>query len=210
MKGIGRYLAVFLAVLLAVCAAALSGSPTHAASGRLVGCTTPSPLIPAGGSTIPQVRGAAPGGELWAVLPYPSPEPAYTLLKIVFYMTGSGPLHLSAVGPGGRTAEPSGGPDLHGPGSGPAAHPGDNWGSEWVFNAAGCWRLHAQRTDVAGNIWLDVAAPSLRIASFSVQQRGHPGPVTLTGAPVVFVIRVLTAHTGPAVPTARLAIRESG
>ncbi|WP_319462743.1 hypothetical protein [Micromonospora sp. RTP1Z1] len=63
--------------------------------------------------------------------------------KIVFRMTGRGALSIQAAGPGG-TVEPTW-LEEHGPGGSNWQRPGDEWGTGWIFPAAGCWTVTATR-----------------------------------------------------------------
>jgi hypothetical protein len=47
---------------------------------------------------------------------------------------------------------------------GPEAHaessfhrPGDEWGTGFSFDSAGCWRIHLERSVGSGDVWLAVA-----------------------------------------------------
>lgn len=194
-----------LILLLAGCSPAVQA---HAGSSAVSGrspCTAPSPysLSPKGA---PQVQSTASGGQLWA-LPLPPPQTEQTLLKIVLRMTGTGALHLSAAGPGGQIVPPAGGPFPY-MGS-DWDHPGDEWGTLWNFPAAGCWDIRARRTDISGDIWLDVAATSVRITSFSVRRQGHHQSTTQVGMREVFIIWA-EIHNAYALPRATVTIRHHG
>jgi len=77
-------------------------------------------------------------------------------LKIVWRMTGSGPLRIAVVAPDGSARPLLFGPERH---TGSSYHrPGDEWGTGFRFDTAGCWHIHLMRTDTSGDIWLDVAA----------------------------------------------------
>jgi len=71
-------------------------------------------------------------------------------------MTGSGVFSISATGPAGAVIRPIWGPDLHGSSS--WNRPGAEWGTCWVFPAAGCWTVTAKRGTASGYIVLRVAA----------------------------------------------------
>jgi hypothetical protein len=75
-------------------------------------------------------------------------------VKIVWRMTGTGALHLSAVSPAGRTVPVQWGPDWHLSSS--FHRPGEEWGAGYRFASAGCWRLHAQRATGTADAWLYV------------------------------------------------------
>jgi hypothetical protein len=122
-----------------------------AAPGLAAGCDTSAPA--ASNAGFPEVRGVAKHGKLWALLFYHPPAATNTDLKIVLRMTGSGQLHVKAIGPAGqqerpRWVEKHGGSNWN--------RPGDEWGTGWRLPTAGCWRLHATRKHVTGNVWLTV------------------------------------------------------
>jgi hypothetical protein len=109
-------------------------------------------------SFLPQVEGTGQGASLWGLLMFPHPLPARTgdQEKIVWRMTGSGPLRLEAIGPGGELHRPAWGPDPH-EGSN-WDKPGDEWGAGYVFTVAGCWDLRAIRGGVSADVWLPVVS----------------------------------------------------
>ena len=74
-------------------------------------------------------------------------------LEIVVKMTGSGPFHILAVGPGEQIVK-HGWTELHGGSN--WKRPGDAWGTGWKLPSAGCRRLHATRRNAGGNIWLEI------------------------------------------------------
>jgi hypothetical protein len=138
--------------------------------------------------------GTATGGEFLALLDPRSAAVANVPAKIVFAMTGTGPLHITAVGPDGRIISPSDGPTPHLASS--WSPPGDEWGSIWLFPAAGCWHLHAVRNDITGDLWFNVTALQLRITGFAIRQRGRDRTTITSGVPAVFVIRTATNAPG--------------
>jgi hypothetical protein len=76
-------------------------------------------------------------------------------VKIVWRMTGSGPLKLAAYDVHGRKVplawiEPHGGSNYR--------RPGDEWGSGYRFPHPGCYRLTARRTVGSAEAWLRVRA----------------------------------------------------
>jgi hypothetical protein len=103
---------------------------------------------------MPELRGVARGADLWALAFAPLPFARGKEIKIVWRMTGSGPLEISAILPDGTRAKRTFGPEEH---SGSSWHrPGQEWGTGFVFPKAGCWRLHLARTTGAGDVWLPV------------------------------------------------------
>jgi hypothetical protein len=82
---------------------------------------------------------------LWALLFPTRPETsAGDEIKIVFRITGSGALSIDATGPDGTTVGPAWGPEIHSGSN--FDHPGDEWGTGWVFPTPGCWVIGAKRT----------------------------------------------------------------
>jgi hypothetical protein len=99
-------------------------------------------------------------GSLWALF-FPTAEgpgvKAGREAKIVWKIDGSGTFTISATGPGGATTSPSWGPTPHG--SSTWERPGDEWGTGWVFPAAGCWTVRAATSDGgAGELRMAVTA----------------------------------------------------
>jgi hypothetical protein len=116
-------------------------------------CEPPSPpAVTMGFADFRDVRGTAPGGELWA-LTQPLPLPSGRELKIVWRMTGSGDLRLEARHPDGTRVLPR---FLTFHGGSSWSRPGDEWGSGFTFPKAGCWEVQATRDSVTGRIWFVV------------------------------------------------------
>jgi len=84
-----------------------------------------------------------PGVNLWGLLfgSYPISRAKET--KIVWRMTGTGTIHVTAVSPVGQEIAPAWGPEAHS--SSTWHRPGDEWGTGFVFPVAGCWTLHIDR-----------------------------------------------------------------
>jgi hypothetical protein len=101
-----------------------------------------------------EVRGTSPDAELWA-LPFAAlPFKPGKEVKIVWRMTGSGPLEVGAALPDGTRATLAWGPEGH---SGSTwKRPGEEWGTGFVFPKAGCWRVHLTRTTGQGDVWFSV------------------------------------------------------
>jgi len=111
-----------------------------------VACTTTSTAF--------ELQGVGQGVTLYGqiMLTHVPPVTTRDEAKIVWRMTGSGPLRLSTVGPGGVVGKLAWGPEAHGGSN--YDRPGDEWGAGYRFPAAGCWRLHAERTVGSADAWL--------------------------------------------------------
>lgn len=105
----------------------------------------------------PEVQGTGDGATLYGLLMAAAPPPVRTgePVKIVWRMTGSGPLRLSTTDPRGRPVPLQWGPELHA--GSDYNRPGQEWGAGYRFGTSGCWRLHAQRTSGSADVWLQVA-----------------------------------------------------
>jgi len=102
-------------------------------------------------------QGTGDGATLWAL--FFLTEPVLTAgkeIKVVWRMTGSGEFSVSATGPDGTVVKPVWGPEWHGGSS--WDRPGEEWGTGWVFPAAGCWTVSATRNSGSGYLVLRVAA----------------------------------------------------
>lgn len=157
----GAVIVIGLALLLvAACATPFSANRAPTATPRLTptatvvggpGCHPPSPVTPSS-IELPEVHGQASNGELWALL-FNSLH-AKQEIKIVWRMTGTGALHLVALGPQGQRLAPVWGPEGHGDSN--WERPGEEWGAGFTFPVAGCWDVHATRNDNVGDVWLMV------------------------------------------------------
>lgn len=145
-------------ILVAACAVPLSANratsvaPKPTATATAVGspdCNPPSRVTPSS-IGLPEVHGQASSGELWALLF--NNLRVKQEIKIVWRMTGTGDLHLIALGPQGQHLAPAWGPEGHGGSN--WDRPGDEWGTGFTFPAAGCWDMHATRDDTSGDVWL--------------------------------------------------------
>jgi hypothetical protein len=171
-------LAAVLAVLLAVtgCTGSSHGAPGASGPARgtspaLVGssapvgstpalgeagCHPPSPLSASSIGVGLQVQGTGHGAQLWGLLMFAHVGAARVSdqEKIVWRMTGSGPLTLTAVSPGGVRHRPVWGPEAHGGSN--WNKPGQEWGAGYVFTTPGCWDLHAARGSAYADVWIRV------------------------------------------------------
>ncbi|MBN6052369.1 hypothetical protein JYK22_10545, partial [Nonomuraea sp. RK-328] len=124
--------------------------------------TTAGPAVAAGcrglglgtDGGLPEVRGEGQGAEVWGLLFAPAPFERGREVKIVWRMTGEGPLTVTATLPDGTRARRTFGPEQHGGST--WKRPGDEWGTGFVFPKPGCWRFDLTRTRGTGRVWLPV------------------------------------------------------
>ncbi|OPG04226.1 hypothetical protein B1L11_38145 [Microbispora sp. GKU 823] len=153
-------------MLVAGCAGTETSGPETPGTGA--GTTLPSASVPASvparascertaGSTanaLPEVRGTGRGAEVWGLMFAPLPFSAGREVKIVWRMTGEGPLRVTAALPDGTVARLTWGPEAHG---GSTWHrPGQEWGTGFVFPKPGCWEITLTRDRGSGTVWLPV------------------------------------------------------
>ena len=107
----------------------------------------------------PEIEGTGHGATLYGLIMAKTPPPIHAgdAVKIVWRMTGRGPLRLTAIDPSGKLVPLTFGPEPHG--SSNYSRPGFEWGSGCRFDTAGCWRLHAQRTVGSADALVRVLPP---------------------------------------------------
>lgn len=143
-------------------------APSAVAPPGRSGCRPPSPAWALGGDRrAPEARATARRAELWALffLPPRARWAAPRMLvvrglvkrevKIVWRMTGAGPLRITAVGPGGLVLRAQWGPERHDDST--WKRPGAEWGTGFVLPRAGCWRFRVTRASGSGDLWLVAA-----------------------------------------------------
>lgn len=148
------------AVLIVAAGCATSGpaaqtqppSATTAPATTRVGCHG-TPVI-SQGDGFPEARGVSRDAEVWGLLFAPVPFERGKEVKIVWRMTGEGPLKVTAALPDGTRAKPTFGPEQHEGSS--WRRPGEEWGTGFVFPKAGCYRVNLTRTRGSGHLWLPV------------------------------------------------------
>ncbi|TMR93693.1 hypothetical protein [Nonomuraea basaltis] len=128
-------------------------SPSLSPVATGAGCNGTSVLL---GDGFPEVQGTAEDAELWGLLfaKAPPPLPRGEEIKIVWRMTGEGPLQVRGVLPDGTRATLIWGPEAHGGSS--WKRPGEEWGTGFVFPKRGCWKIELTRTRGSGHVWLPV------------------------------------------------------
>ncbi|MGP3914499.1 hypothetical protein [Nonomuraea sp. 10N515B] len=117
------------------------------------GCNGTSVFL---GQGFPEVRGTSADAELWGLLfaKAPPPLPHGEEIKIVWRMTGEGPLQVKATLPDGTQARLAWGPQQHGGST--WRRPGQEWGTGFVFPKRGCWKIELTRTRGSGHAWIPV------------------------------------------------------
>ena len=98
-------------------------------------------------------------GSFWALFFTAVPPCAGREIKIVWRMTGSGTFTFRALDAHGMLIDPLGTPQPHDAST--WSHPGSEIGTGFSFPHSGCWRIHVERSDVAGDLWLHVAPNDL-------------------------------------------------
>jgi hypothetical protein len=120
----------------------------------LATCAAPSRFGDGGASK--EIRGTSRDASLWGLALGPGhvpPRPGDEL-KIVWRMTGTGPLRVDLEAPDGTTQPLVFGPEPHYASS--YNRPGNEWGTRFRFVRAGCWHIHFTRNDTSGDVWLQV------------------------------------------------------
>ena len=98
------------------------------------------------------------GSNLWALVFAPLPIKAGAETKIVWRMGGHGEFHIAAQTTDGTVARLSFGPEAHGDSSWNIPNT-DEWGTGMIFPTPGCWRVHASRDGIRGDVYFLVVQP---------------------------------------------------
>jgi hypothetical protein len=128
--------------------------PSEPSTATLATCSTPTRFGAQSASN--EIRGATTKGSLWGLAFGHVPPRAGDELKIVWRMTGNGPLRVVFNAPDGHARPLVFGPEAHG--SSNYHRPGDEWGTGFRFATPGCWHIHLTRAGTSGDVWLDIAA----------------------------------------------------
>ncbi len=128
---------------------------TAAARPSTPSCATPSSF---GTDLAPnEIRGTSPDGQLWGLaFADHIPPKVGDQVKIVWRMTGSGPLRVTLTSPRGTHPPLTFGPEAH-TGASTYDRPGDEWGTGIALTLPGCWQIHLARDDTQGDVRLVVA-----------------------------------------------------
>jgi hypothetical protein len=96
----------------------------------------------------------ARNGSIAALVFGELPAQVGTQLKVVWRVTGSGALTVTSERPDGTAAALAFGPEAH---EGSTFHrPGDEWGTGFLFDAAGCWHIDVSRGQVSARVPIEV------------------------------------------------------
>lgn len=119
-------------------------------------CDTLTPVLESE-SQLPEVEGVSDSATVFGLLflTHSLPVRRGDEVKIVWRMTGEGELIVVSTSPTGRRGEITFGPDPHTSSS--YNRPGDEWGTQFLFDEPGCWHIHLERTVGQGEVWLSVA-----------------------------------------------------
>jgi hypothetical protein len=143
-----RRLSAALVLLALVAGCTSAPSPTPSPSSLPPTCPASADLPPDA-----ERQGTGDGVTLWALFFGPRVI-ATQEIKIVWRMTGTGDVTMTAAGPEGRVLKPSWGPQAHSGSN--YSRPGDEWGTGWVFPQAGCWTINASRSSGQAHLSLRV------------------------------------------------------
>jgi hypothetical protein len=102
------------------------------------------------GARVPSV-----GGTVWGLAIGRVPPSVGDDLKIVWRVTGRGPLRVSFTDPAGRRRPLSFGPERHLASN--FVHLGAEWGTGFRFDRPGCWTIRLTRTGTRATVRLGVA-----------------------------------------------------
>jgi hypothetical protein len=166
---IARAACVLVAGVIAIACSSPTNSGSHAlgspssTGGAYLGSLGTAGCKPAaavhgwqGAAGFPEVGVASSRGSFWALFFTPVPPPSGQDIKVVWRMTGTGAFTFRASDVDGRMAALIWGPEAHGGSN--WNHRGDEVGTGFNFPHAGCWDIHVARSNVAGDLWVEVAS----------------------------------------------------
>lgn len=194
---------VSLAIGLVLCALVPGAAPRSASAQITVRCQTVSPSDVSVGALI----GNARGGHFYASVPQNVSIDTET--KVVVRMTGTGPLHISAIGPDQMTVSPRFlDPHIYGS-NWNGVLPGDEWGTAWSLPMPGCWDLHAERTGVTGDVYFNAVVPVLKTFTLQIRSQRQAGNVFRSGIPIRFSVQPLFEPTTALIPYGTITIKDA-
>ena len=139
-----------VAALLVVAGLATFGTGGSVAATGPTRCATPAATVTGGR----ELHAPTTRGEVWALPLNPTPPKVGDSLKIVWRVTGKGPLHVRFRDPQGRTHPLVFGPQRHS--SSTFRHPGEEWGTGFAFDTPGCWTIRVRRSGADSTVGIRV------------------------------------------------------
>ncbi len=136
---------------IALAIATVGAAPAGAVPAAAQTCSAASTLR-AGGQ---EFRAPATRGEVWELPLNDVPPVVGQSVKIVWRVTGSGPLRVVFRDPTGARHPLEFGPERHGAST--FRRPGGEWGTGFAFDAPGCWTIQVRRTGTSATVGLRVA-----------------------------------------------------
>lgn len=138
-----------------------SSSPSHGGVVHLgslgsPGCKPAAAFHDFAGPSISEAGVDTSRGSFWVLFFTEVPPLAGKEIKTVWRMTGSGEFAFCASDATGAVIGPVRIPQPHRGST--WNHPGSEVGTGFNFPHSGCWRIHVERSDVDGDLWLHVAA----------------------------------------------------
>jgi hypothetical protein len=113
-------------------------------------------------------------GTIWALAQGQVPPRVGDSLKVVWRVTGSGPLRITFTSPSGKPKALDFGPEPHLVST--FHHPGDEWGAGFGFDAPGCWKIRLAREGARATVQLTVAGSTATTTTVCPQGQ-VPSPV---------------------------------
>jgi hypothetical protein len=151
-----------LLIFVSLAVACSSTSPTqtkvvHLGSLGTPGCKPEAAFHDFSGPAVSEVGVDSSRGSFWALFFTAVPPPAGKEIKVVWRMTGSGEFTFRASDADGMVIPPVRTPQPHGVNGSTWNHPGFEVATGFNFPHSGCWRINVERSDVAGDLWLQVS-----------------------------------------------------
>ena len=117
-------------------------------------CRQSTPLHESSAGSEARAASTAGGLQAWALVQAPVPIHVGDDVKVVWRVTGEGDLSLTLREPGGLPRALQWGPEAHTESN--YERPGEEWGSGYTFDGAGCWVLGVARGAGTAIVVLDV------------------------------------------------------
>jgi hypothetical protein len=98
------------------------------------------------------VRIPSERGTFWALAQGQVPPEVGESLKVVWRVTGTGPLRVTFTSPSGKPKTLDFGPERHLAST--FRHPGKEWGTGFGFDTPGCWKIRVAREGAQATVRL--------------------------------------------------------